>query len=136
MIISDTEAREGAVLDVQRPPEPPFAPSPGARGLLSAAARVQNTVASAGVALGSALERRQIRARQQLTAEEIDPDYNPLADIGGYERHARAFRDAESRDEVIAIKRRIDREIEDRKLLDAAGIEGVAAQIATGTLDP
>lgn len=135
MILTETEATEGALLSVQRPPEAPQPPQAGFRDLLGSAARVQNTFLSGGVALGAALERRQIRARNQVQGTET-PDYNPLQDIAGYERYATSFRDTESPEEVVAVKRRIDRELEDRKLLDAAGAEGLVAQIAAGVVDP
>lgn len=135
MIITESEAQQGLIGPVQRLPEQPEEAAPSWRNLLGSAMRVQNTVISAGQALGSALERRQIRARRTALGED-EPGYNPLQDIQGYEPHARAFRDAESREDVIAIKRRIDRENEDRRTLEAGGIEGMVAQIAAGTVDP
>jgi hypothetical protein len=135
MIITESEAQQGLIGPVQRLPEQPGEAAPSWRNLLSSAMRVQNTVISAGQTLGSALERRQIRARRTALGED-EPGYNPLQDIQGYEPHARAFRDAESREDVIAIKRRIDRENEDRRTLEAGGIEGMVAQIAAGTVDP
>lgn len=136
MIITETEARNGLIGPVQQTPERIEPPAPELRTLLDSALRVQNTLVSGGVALGSALERRQARVRRQALGEPEIADYNPLQDIQGYEPFARAFRDAETPDDVVIIKRRIDREIEDRRTLEAGGAEGVVAQIVAGTVDP
>jgi len=136
MIITDTEARRGILGPVQMTPAPIEEPKPGLRTLLDSALRVQNTVVSAGVAAGNALERRQAQVRRQVLGEPEIEDYNALKDIAGYEPWAKSFRDAESPEEVITIKRKIDRELEDRRILDAGGAEGLVAQIVAGTIDP
>jgi len=136
MIITDTEARRGTIGAVQQTPERIDEPKPGFRALFDSALRVQNTAASLGVALGNALERRQAQVRRQALGEPTPEDYNPLRDIQGYERYAQAFTDAESPDDTAIIKRRIDRELEDRRTLEAGGAEGVVAQIVAGTVDP
>lgn len=136
MILTDTEARGSIIGPVQQIPETPAEQSPGWRDLLGSAMRVQNTVVSGGVALGSALEGRQARVRRQALGEPQIDGYNAFKDIAGYEPWAKSFRDAESPEEVITIKRRIDRELEDRRILETGGAEGVVAQIVAGTLDP
>jgi len=135
MIITETEALESVQGPIRQTPVEIEEPAPAFRSLLSSAGRVQNTILSGGVALGAALERRQLRTRNQVMGLE-DPDYNPMQDITGYERFARSFRDAESPDEVYAVKRRIDRELEDRRVLEAGGAAGVVAQLAAGVIDP
>lgn len=132
-IITETEARQATPLPVQGVMAPEGEPEP--RNLLESAARVQNTVISAGQALGSSLERRQSRARRYALGVR-DPGYNPIQDIAGYEAFATAFREDESPEEVAATKRRIDRELSDRRQLEAGGVAGVVAQIAAGVFDP
>lgn len=57
-------------------------------------------------------------------------------DISGYEMFAESFVESRSPAESNFIKLGIDRELEDRKTLEAAGGVGIAAQFAAGGLDP
>lgn len=63
-------------------------------------------------------------------------EYDPFADIAGYEPWAGAFADAGSAGEVAAIKNRIDRELRDENLLAEMGWGGFAATLAAGAVDP
>ncbi len=66
----------------------------------------------------------------------LEPDFDPFADVEGYEEHAFTFAAANTPDEVAAIKRQIDRERADRDTLARSGWAGVAASLASGLLDP
>lgn len=63
-------------------------------------------------------------------------NFNPFADIAGYETHANRFIDTNTPDEVASVKKQIDREKEDKRVLSESGWWGFAAQLAAGTLDP
>ncbi len=65
-LITDTEARQATPLAIQNVPVPEAEPEP--RNLLESAGRIQNTMLSAGHALGDVLERRQIRTRRAAKA--------------------------------------------------------------------
>ena len=96
---------------------------------LPAAFRVENTV-------GSALAQDE-GVRFGATGE-FDETYDPFEEIEGtkYEAHARRFIAASDREHADAIRRQIDREMADREILDAAGVEGFAASLAAGVMDP
>lgn len=94
------------------------------RDVLPAAFRLENTI-------GSLLS---LEPRPEAGVQ--NPDFNRLANIEGYEDYAMEFVDADSEFEVDQIKRQIDREREDRKTLQAAGLPGMAAIFAAGFLDP
>jgi len=135
MIITDTEARADASLPLQAVPERNDPPKPAFRDLLKPAFRQQNIIGSGGAALRGALEREEAQTRAAFEGEQ-SPAFDPFNDLAGYERWAKSFRDAQSPEEVATIKRRIDRENEDRRLLDSGGAAGVVAQIAAGVFDP
>lgn len=109
------------------PPLPePAGPSTGAT--LSAAFRLENTA-------GAALAREPGLPQRGALAADIS-DYDPFADLAGYEEHAGRFVFANSAEEVAALKRQIDRETSDRETLAAAGAVGIASGFAAGLLDP
>lgn len=65
--------------------------------------------------------------------------YNPFKDdntLAGYEDYADAFIHSQSPLETSAIKQRIDRQIQDRKLLTEAGGAGFTSSLAMGVIDP
>lgn len=65
--------------------------------------------------------------------------YNPFEDdntLAGYEDYADAFIHSQSPLETSAIKQRIDRQIQDRKLLAEAGGAGFTSSLAMGVIDP
>ena len=63
-------------------------------------------------------------------------DFNPFEHIEGYEDRARSFTNANTLNEVEALKRQIDRERNDRETLAASGIGGFVAAIGAGVVDP
>lgn len=65
-----------------------------------------------------------------------DAEFDPFDDIEGYERWATAFVDADTPEEVAAVKRQIDREQEDERTLAAGGALGMVAAMAAGLVDP
>ncbi len=70
--------------------------------------------------------------------ETVD-GYNPFEDdntLAGYEDYADAFIHSQSPLETSAIKQRIDRQIQDRKLLAEAGGAGFTSSLAMGVIDP
>ena len=68
----------------------------------------------------------------------FDPDYQPWLEIQGteYERYGSRFVGAQDSEDVARMKAQIDREIEDRNVLDAAGWGGFAAQMGAALLSP
>ncbi|HIC2884931.1 TPA: hypothetical protein ACW0T4_001563 [Morganella morganii] len=65
--------------------------------------------------------------------------YNPFKDdntLAGYEDYADAFIHSQSPLETTAIKQRVDRQIQDRKLLTEAGGAGFTSSLAMGVIDP
>lgn len=65
--------------------------------------------------------------------------YNPFEDdntLAGYEDYADAFIHSQSPLETSAIKQRIDRQIQDRKLLAEADGAGFTSSLAMGVIDP
>lgn len=95
--------------------------------LLAAAARQENTIVSA---------YNYMTERSGFT---YDPDHNPIDVIKDTKYEANyldRFIDSRSGAETFARMQRIDREEEDRRLLDAGGVPGMAAQVAMGLLDP
>ncbi|EMD6370273.1 hypothetical protein VRQ87_000087 [Morganella morganii] len=65
--------------------------------------------------------------------------YNPFEDdntLAGYEDYADAFIHSQSPLETSAIKQRIDRQIQGRKLLAEAGGAGFTSSLAMGVIDP
>ncbi|WP_341914537.1 hypothetical protein [Ferrovibrio terrae] len=66
-----------------------------------------------------------------------EPDFDPLPMLEDrYLAHATHFVDAESAEDVSRIKRRLDAEAEDKRLLAEGGLAGMAASLAAGLTDP
>lgn len=68
----------------------------------------------------------------------FDPEFRPWEEIQGteYERYGSRFIGAQDSEDVARMKAQIDREIEDRSVLDAAGWAGWAAQMGAAILSP
>ncbi len=68
----------------------------------------------------------------------FDPDYRPWDDIQGtpFEAYSERFSGARDRDDVVAMKDQIEREQEDRAVLDAGGPMGFLSQIGAAILSP
>jgi hypothetical protein len=98
-----------------------------AEGLPGAAMRQANSVVSAISAL---------RNSGPFTPED---GYTALPDIKGtpyFDNHSDRFVASTSRAETDSIKRRIDQEEADKKLIQSAGGLGVVASMVAGALDP
>ncbi|WGL96490.1 hypothetical protein QE207_08110 [Arsenophonus nasoniae] len=70
---------------------------------------------------------------------EEQEGYNPFDDehtLSGYEDFADAFIHSKSPEETSAIKQRINRQIQDRQMLQDAGGAGLISSIAMGVIDP
>lgn len=74
----------------------------------------------------------------QDQSKPFDPEYRVWDDIQGtkYEGYADRFHNARDVEDVGQIKAHIDREMEDRAVLDAAGFGGWVAEMAAGLLSP
>src|SRR5262245_46736081 len=70
---------------------------------------------------------------------EYDPSHNPFDAIRGtpyYDNHLSRFTGSRSAGETDAIKRQIDQEEGDRRLIEASGVSGVIASLMAGAIDP
>ena len=109
------------------PPAPVDAPSGGA--VVGAAFRKENEI-------GSLVER--LSTAQTF---EPDPNYNPFNDLDlksskYLDQHAGSFIGVRSKAEANSVRQRIDKEEEDAKLLQSAGVWGTLASMAAGVLSP
>lgn len=95
-------------------------------GLLGAAFRMENPILSA------------FSDFDYDTTKPFDPDYRPWDHIQGtqYEPYATRFSGARDAEDVQAMKMQIDRELEDRATIDAAGWQGWVASMAASLLSP
>lgn len=100
------------------PPVPPFA------RLFDAAMQRENPYVSA------------IEAARQPSMSPLDPSYDPFRNIAGYEDYASSFIAANSDDDVLSIKSRIDTERKRNELLASGGWRGVVANLGAGLVDP
>ena len=106
--------------------------SPDIGATFGAGFRVENSLVSAA-ANGFSM------SNDFTTQEGYDPFAQNEAgetDITGYESFAESFSLSRSEAETQFIKGGVDRELQDRKDLEAAGALGIAAQFAGGALDP
>lgn len=94
---------------------------------LPAAFRTENTIGAATARFGT---------DQPLDVRVSRPDFDPFANIAGYEDYASAFVHADTPADVALVKSRIDAELADQKALSETGAGGVAATFAAGLLDP
>ncbi len=102
-------------------------PAPPEGSLLAAAFRQENTIVSA---------YNYVTERSGFT---YDPSHNPLdliKETKFEQYYLDRFVDSRSEAETRQRMARIEREEEDRKLLDSSGLSGTIAQIVAGTLDP
>jgi hypothetical protein len=72
----------------------------------------------------------------RASAFAFDPEFNPLGDLKGYEAFADDLVEAKNADHLAAMKADIDRELEDRRILEASGVKGFGATLAAGILSP
>lgn len=71
------------------------------------------------------------------TSYDPDDDYDVFDDLQGYEKWSNRFIGVESREEAVAIKRRIDGDLNARETMAAgSGLETAAAMIASMAVDP
>ena len=117
---------------IGRLPDPaPQGPAPSFWSeTVPAAWRTENTIGSA-MAMGADVPLMYRR-------DAINPDFDPFKGLEDtqYATHLDRFAFANSHEDVLAVKRQLDREIEDRKTLDRAGWSGMAAMFAVGAVDP
>lgn len=71
-------------------------------------------------------------------SEPFDPEYRPYEDIQGtkYEQYSDRFVEVRNERQGTMVKSQIDREIEDRSALEAAGGWGMLAEMTAGLLSP
>lgn len=95
-------------------------------GVFGAAMRLENPISS------------KLNSFQYNDGSPLDPSYRPFDDIQGtvYEQYAERFVDARNADQAGKMKAQIDREIDDRKAIDAAGGWGFMAEMTAGLLSP
>ncbi|WP_120636021.1 hypothetical protein [Ruegeria sp. EL01] len=98
----------------------------GIGDVLGAAFRTENPVVSAATSFN------------YDPLKPFDPDYRPWDDVQGteYEDYAGRFAGARDQEDVVAMKAQIDRERDDRAVLDAAGGLGVLSQMGAAVLSP
>lgn len=102
--------------------------APGLGATIGAASRQSNMIGSMATS-----ESLWLRARGGY--DKIEPGYNVFDDIAGYESHIDSFIDVFNPSAAAAVKADIDREVKDRKTLEAAGWVGIAAEIGASILD-
>jgi hypothetical protein len=68
--------------------------------------------------------------------KRVDTNFDPFAQISGYEIYGTAFAFANSSKEVAEIKRKIDQELHDRSVIEQAGFEGIVARFLVSLLEP
>lgn len=105
-------------------------PSPGIGEVGAAAFRLRNSLVSTSLSL---YENPSIPFRN---TGDLDPDFNPLSHIDGYEMYADRFMFTNDIDEVNLIKSRITREKQDRETIEKGGWTGTLAEFLAGALDP
>lgn len=103
---------------VEKPEE-----SPGVVDVFAAGFRQENTI----VNLFTSLTRDR---------EVSDPSYNPFENVQGYEQFIDRFAYADNDEDVNEIKKKIDKEQSDRRILQDAGVLGFAASATAAIVDP
>lgn len=103
-------------------------PVPSFQETLNAAFRQENLIGSSLSNARLGMDQRQLYT--------VDPNYNPLDDIKGYEDHAERFTEIYNKPAADALKANIDKETKDRATLAASGWTGVGLQVVAGVLDP
>lgn len=116
------ESNEVGILDAANP----FSDKAEVSKLRDAAFRIDNSVGS-------------LIATMPFNQFEDQEGYNPYENdltLSGYEDFADAFLHSKSPEETSAIKQRINRQIQDRQLLQDSGGAGLISSIAMGVIDP
>lgn len=116
------ESNDVGILDAANP----FSDKNEVSKLRDAAFRIDNSVGS-------------LIATMPFNQFEDQDGYNPFDDertLTGYEDFADAFIHSKSPEETSAIKQRINRQIQDRQMLQDAGGAGLISSIAMGVIDP
>lgn len=82
-------------------------------------------------------------ARQSMPDFPVDPTYDPFkpsdsgsTDIDGYENWAELFAESTSPEMTAVIKNRVNKEIQDRNILDNGGFTGMIASVTAAVTDP
>lgn len=107
----------------------------------------RNKNASTGQIFKSAFSRENSIgswvAHDPLPDFEVVPDYDPYkqsdsgnTDIDGYEAYAPLFKESTSPEMTAFIKKRLDRENQDRQVLEEGGFTGFLATLSAGVTDP
>lgn len=116
----------GAVPLPEDQPDAQGGDTPGWLAALKSAFRTENLIGSA------------IASETNGVNNAVEPGYNPWSEIVGtpYEDHWKSFAGSNNPRYTEALKRKIDRENDDRRTLAAAGTPGIAAGILASVLDP
>lgn len=116
----------GAIALPEDQPDPQGGDTPGWLAAIKSAFRTENLIGSALV------------SETNGVSNAVEAGYNPWAEIVGtpYEDHWKSFVASNNPRYTEALKRKIDREEDDRRTLAAAGTPGVLANIAASVLDP
>ena len=104
------------------------APDPSFLDTLGAAYRRENLI-------GSALSSERV-GMDSGKYFKIDPGYDAISDIAGYEKYADRFENSYNVAATQAIKSDIDRELEDQRTLAASGWVGVGLSVLASVTDP
>ena len=105
----------------------PFTESNTGGRLINSAFRIDNS-------LGSFIASAPFSQFDKV--DGYNPFDNNAADLTGYEDYADSFIDAGSHEETMAIKHRIDNQMQDRQFLSESGGAGIIASMAMGLVDP
>lgn len=125
-VLPDLLSPLGAVPIPEDQPDDMSAPAPGMWDTLKSAFRTENIVGS------------YIAPETNGVSNGVEQDYNPWQDIVGtkYEAYWDSFVRSNNRQFSEALKRKIDREEDDRRTIEASGGFGVLSAMAAGVLDP
>lgn len=122
-------------------PEVDISESVTLKETLGAAFRLENTLVSGAEAFGVRGDR--INARTRISDDGIfkegpDENYDVFDAIEGtvYEDYSSSFIGVYNQREALVVRRKIDRELEDRRILETQGIGGFAAMLTAGIIDP
>lgn len=107
----------------------------------SQAAADPSTLSTVGAAfrqnnmVGSFLASDAAWTRMRGGFDDIDRDYNVFDDIKGYENHMGRFENVFNARAAAAVKADIDRETQDKKILEASGWTGTVANVGASVID-
>lgn len=135
--------RFDVLADLYVPPAEKEMEGAGIFGVGRAAFEIFNTVGSTGILLASMADSGNEPEQIYNVYERQDPtkpwnmDTNPYLHLRGYEMFFDRFRRVITRRQGDRIKRRIDRELDNRRILfEERPIVGAGASLAMGILDP